>query len=73
MRDIGDAGCRVLLLAGDRDGNEPAASLLERGAEVALRAIDSGDGHGMEAAAVGGSIDGEEGEAHDFTFSPAGS
>ncbi len=64
----------VLLLARDRDGDEPAATLLEGRAEVALRALDRRDGDRVDVAVVGGGVDGEEVErAHDFTFSPAGS
>ena len=73
MRDVGDADGRVVLLAGDRDRDEPAVALLERGAEIALRALDRRLRDRMESAAVGGGVDERNGEAHDFTFSPAGS
>ena len=74
VRDVGDADGGVVFLAGDRDRDEPAVALLERGAEVALRALDRRPRDRVDAAAVGGSVDGEEREAaHDFTFSPAGS
>ena len=75
MGDVGDADGGVLFLAGNRDRDGPAAALLERGPEVALRPVDRGDGNRVEAAAIGGGVDGEERKAvaHDFTFSPAGS
>ena len=74
MREVGDPdGAEVLLLAGDRDGNEPAVALLERGAELALRALDRGLRDRMDAAAVGGRVDGEELEgAHDFDLLAVG-
>ena len=63
----------VLLLAGDRDGHEPAVALLEGRAEVALRALDRRLRDRVEAAVrrQPRRPRGTRG-AHDFSFSPVG-
>ena len=73
MRQVGNTDSAALLLARDRDGNEPAVALLKGGAEVALGALDRRDGNRVDVAAIHRRIDREEGQAHDFTLSPAGS